>query len=386
MKKIHLLILSAALLLCGCHKTLPSPNVVYFTGSEDNELSVMYLDGPSTQIVTVSSSVKLTEDVTVTLEVDSEGLTKLNQDRGTGYILLPDNAYTLSSKETVIKAGSAVSVPVTVSIPDPTLLKDGVHYCLPLKVNGTSNNMTILSASSHKYLTISQIISTKATKTGDVGGYYVGSNYFAVPSMVLNDGFRDLGQCTMECRVKMHEFYPADHNPGIATVVGQEERFVIRFGDISCDNDQLQVAGRGASLTSKSHFSTGVWYHVAAIDDGSNITLYVNGEVEGQIDSSHKSPIDLGWDWEGGFCIGNSCGNRIMNGEISEVRIWQRALSVAELKANPCYVDPASEKLLIYWRFDKVEDDGTIKDITGHGHNAVPAAPVSFVDIKCPDL
>ena len=386
MKKSIVFILSAALLLCSCHRTLPTLDSVYFTGSEDNELAVLYLDGATVQNVTVSSSVKVDQDVTVTVKVDQEAMENLNKLRGTSYVVLPENAYSLSTTEVTIKAGSAVSTPVTVSIPDPSVLVEGTHYCLPLSVESTSTGMNVLEVSKHKFLTVSQIISTKAALTGNPGGGYSGNNYFAVPSMVLNESFYDMGQCTMECRVKMHEFYPASHNPGIATVMGQEEKFLIRFGDISCDNDQIQIAGRGKSLTSKSHFSKDVWYHVAAVDDGNTITLYVNGEVEGVESSKGKGAINLGWDWEGGFCIGNSCGNRIMNGELSEVRVWQRALSVAELKANTCYVDPASEGLVIYWRFDKQEADGSIKDVTGHGHSAVPAGPVSFVDIKCPDL
>ena len=386
MKKKHILLylVAAVALLSGCKKSLEYKDVVYFTGSENTAVASMYLDGPSSMGFSVTSSCRMDDDVTVTIAVDSEALEQYNKNHGTAYALLPASAYTISSMAPVIKGGTSVSAPSFLEINALDDLEEGVLYCLPLRISSTSNGMDILEASKYKYITINQIITTKAVSTSGYG--YQGSNYFTVPTMVLNENLRDLGVCTMECRVYMNAFYPANHNPGIATVMGQEERFLIRFGDISCDNDQLQVAGRGASLTSKSHFSTGRWYHVAAVDNGKTITLYVDGEIEGQISSAAKSAIDLGWDWEGGFAIGNSCGNRTMNGYLSEMRIWQRELSAVELKNNQCYVDPASEGLIAYWRFNGSEGN-VVPDLTGHGYDAVAATTISWIDnVKCPEV
>ena len=387
MKKQLLLCLMAAIaLLSGCKKSLEYRDVVYFTGSEGTPVASMYLDGPSSMGFSVTSSCRVENDVTVTVVVDGEALEEFNKNNGTAYALLPASSYTLSTMTPVIKEGTSVSAPFILDINALDDLEVGVLYCLPLKITETSNGMDILEASKFKFITIRQIITTKAAATSTSTTNYRGTNYFTVPTMVLNENLRDLGVCTMECRVKMNAFYPANNNPGIATVMGQEERFLIRFGDISCDNDQLQVAGRGASLTSKSHFSTGRWYHVAAVDNGSFITLYVDGEVEGQINSSDKSAIDLGWDWEGGFAIGNSCGNRIMNGYLSEMRIWQRELSAVELKNNQCYVDPASPGLIAYWRFNG-SDGNVVADLTGHGYDAVAATNINWLEnVKCPEV
>ena len=374
-----------AILAAGCKKTLQYADVVYFTGNEDTKVTSMYLDGPTSMGISVTSSCRMESEVTVDIEVAADALDGFNADNGTSYKLLPASSYSISSMAPVIKEGSSVSAPVYLSIDTLDDLEEGILYCLPLKISQTSNGMEILEASRYKFVTINQIITTQAVATGSGTGYS-GNNYFRVPTMVLNENLRDLGVCTMECRVYMNAFYPERHNPGIATVIGQEERFLIRFGDISCDNDQLQVAGRGASLTSKSHFVTGRWYHVAAVDNGSTITLYVDGEVEGQISSSGKSPIDLGWDWEGGFAIANSCGNRTMNGYISEARIWQRELSAIELKNNQCYVDPASEGLIAYWRFNG-DTDGVVTDLTGHGYDAVAANAITWkTGVKCPNV
>ena len=385
-KQVLLCLVAAVALLFGCKKPLEYRDVVYFTGSEGSPVASMYLDGPTSMGFSVTSSCRVNDDVTVSLVVDGDALVEFNKNNGTAYALLPTSSYTLSSMAPVIKGGTCVSEPFFLEINALDDLEEGILYCLPMRISDTSNGMDILGASMYKFVTINQIITTKAAATSNSTTSYRGNNYFTVPTMVLNEKLRDLGVCTMECRVKMNAFYPANNNPGIATVMGQEERFLIRFGDISCDNDQLQVAGRGASLTSKSHFSTGRWYHVAAVDNGSFITLYVDGEVEGQISSSGKSAIDLGWDWEGGFAIGNSCGNRIMNGYLSEMRIWQRELSPVEMKNNQCYVDPASPGLIAYWRFNGSEGT-TVPDLTGHGYDAIANGAINWLEnVKCPEV
>lgn len=385
-KQILFCLVAAVALLSGCKKSLEYRDVVYFTGSEGTPVANMYLDGPTSMGFSVTSSCRVENDVTVTVIVDGDALEEFNKNNGTAYSLLPESSYSISTLAPVIKEGTSVSAPFFLDISALDDLEVGVLYCLPMRITATSNGMDILEASKFKYITVKQIITTRAAATSNSTTNYMGNNYFTVPTMVLNENLRDLGVCTMECRVKMNAFYPANHNPGIATVMGQEERFLIRFGDISCDNDQLQIAGRGASLTSKSHFSTGRWYHVAAVDNGNFITLYVDGEVEGQIKSSDKSAIDLGWDWEGGFAIGNSCGNRIMNGYLSEMRIWQRELSAVELKNNQCYVDPASPGLIAYWRFNGSEGN-TVLDLTGHGYDAIANGAINWLEnVKCPEV
>ena len=71
---------------------------------------------------------------------------------------------------------------------------------------------------------------------------------------------------------------------------------------------------------------------------------------------------------------------------MSEARVWTRALSATELQENLCYVDPASNGLLAYWRFNGTEQAGNIPDLTGHGYTAVPAKPLAWVaGVRCPN-
>ena len=65
------LALSAAVLAAGCQKSLEYSDVVYFTGTENSNITNMYVDGPSSMGVTVTSSCKMAADVQVSLAVDA---------------------------------------------------------------------------------------------------------------------------------------------------------------------------------------------------------------------------------------------------------------------------------------------------------------------------
>lgn len=378
-KILSAMALAATMLTAGCHKSLEYSDVVFFTGTESSPVTNMYVDGPSSMGITVTSSCKMTSDVDVTLAIDPTAVDSYNAQTGASYKMLPEGSYQLSSDRVTISAGSNVSSSALFEITTMEDFEDGALYCVPLKITGTSNGMGILGASQTQYVLINQIITTKCVNLEQ-------SWYFSVPSMMNDTSLSDMGVCTMECRVYMNSFYSASSNPGIASVIGVEENFLLRFGDISCDKNQLQYAGRGASVTSSTHFNTGQWYHIAVVDTGSELTLYINGEADQTLDSSTKSAINLAWDYMDGFHIGRSERGRYMDGCVSEARVWNRALTSVELKNNQCYVSPDSEGLVAYWRLDESEDGSTVKDLTGHGYDAVSSkgSITWFENIKCP--
>jgi hypothetical protein len=192
----------------------------------------------------------------------------------------------------------------------------------------------------------------------------------------------------MECRVYVNGFQTA--NPFISSVMGIEENFLLRFGDVSVANNQLQLAGglintKKFPVTSKAFFSTGKWYHIAIVYNGSTMALYVDGVLDNYADAE-TGGINLTDNYSGGFHLGFSAGGRFLNGYVSEARVWTRALSATELQENLCYVDPASNGLLAYWRFNGTEQAGNIPDLTGHGYTAVAAKPLAWVaGVRCPN-
>ena len=376
LNKLTTLFLATAAFAAGaCQKSIEYRDVVYFTGTESSPMTSMYVEGPTALGLTVTTSNKLESQMTVGVKVDPAALASFSEAQGVDYVMLPEGSYKLDENSFTVEAGKNVSLPVKFEITSMDDFVDGAKYCVPITLTETSNGMDILKASKTTYVVINQIITTQGP---DLNKSY----YISFPTIINNAMFNNMSACTMEIRVKMDSWQ--NGSPFISSVMGVEENFLLRFGDVSCDNNQLQYAGRGASITSSSHFNTGTWYHIAVVDNGSTLTLYVNGNVEGTVDSSGKSAINLAWDYMDGFHIGRSERSRYMDGVVSEARVWNRALNVIELENNQCYVDPNSEGLIGYWRLNELVD-GKFKDLTGNGNDGTPTAGVALYEgLKCP--
>lgn len=366
--------------MVSCHKSPEYRDIVYLTGTEASPIVSMYVDGPAAKNVSVTASNLVGSTVTVPVSVNPDALQAYNAANGTSYQMLPKGSYSLESSNFTIAAGSNVSAPISFNINSLDDFEEGVLYCAPLTIGDASNGWSALAPSKTIFLVINQIITTQVVNLNR-------STWFNMKSMENNPDLANLSAVTMEARVYMNGWSTLSHK--IATVMGIEEHFVVRFGDGSIDKNQLQIAGRGVSFTSEDHFDTGKWYHIVGIDDGSHIKLYVDGKLQFDGDSSGKSALNMGATAEGGgFRIGASAGdNRPLPGYISEVRVWKRALTILEAENNQCFVNPANADGLIgYWRMNEMKD-GKLPDISGNGFDGTPNNTPAFIEgIKCPDL
>ena len=75
----------------------------------------------------------------------------------------------------------------------------------------------------------------------------------------------------------------------------------------------------------------GRFHHLAGTWDGSNIALYVDGQLQGiapvAAPFNNTRPLNIGFTW------GNGTPQRFFHGTVDEVGIYQRALSVGEIRA-----------------------------------------------------
>ena len=386
MKKI-IVALAALALAVSCQQSilytehLYENGVVSFRSSANGELSA-FLEESGPVTFTVGSSVKVDQNVAVSFEPVRDSAAVLgafNKANGTNYWMLPEGSYQLSANSAVIKAGNAVSDPVTVDV-DIDGFKNGVIYCLPLKITGSDSSLGSIPGQEYAYLVIRGYVYASAANLP-------GGSYFEMPSTV-NDPRLQLETCTMEIRVKANSW--AGANPFISSLIGVEENFLLRFGDISCDPNQLQLAGQGVSITSKAHFDTGKWYHIAVVADGVKQTcdLYINGVLDSSTPMGGKG-INLGKVYNSKFAIGMSERGRYLDGQVSEARVWGRLLSPTELINGQCSIaDPVKEarenKLLGYWKLD---DENRGKDLTGNGFDGYAHGSVSYTpaNIRCPE-
>lgn len=378
-KQFLFFLLLAAGLGAGCKKAIKYHDVVYFTGTEQTASTKLTVDGPGGLGVSITSSAKLLKDAKINIAIDTTLLAAYNKTNGTSYPLPPAGSYTLSADNVVIKNGTNVSESALFSVTSIDAFQQGIVYCVPVTISN-SGGMDILAASKTLYVLINETIITPAVT--------LSPNYFTVPSFQADPTLASVPKLTLECRVFVNKFQTA--NPFISSIMGIEENFLLRFGDVAIANNQVELAGglingNKYPVAGNTLFSTGQWYHVAAVFNGSTVSIYVNGTLDNYT-VAEAGGINLTDTYSGGFHLGYSADGRLTNGYMSEARVWKTALTSSQLINNLCYVDPTSKDLLAYWRLNEVDADGNATDLTGHGYKAVAAKPVVFIQgVRCPN-
>jgi len=400
MKKYILYLFVLALCITSCNNGDNFEDALYVTGTLTSSNLRLLVDGQSSMGVTVTSTAKVDADVKVTLKAAPELLDAFNASTGRNCQLPPNGSYTIDGSEVVIEAGKHQSSQIKVSA-DSEKLQEGVSYCIPITISSVEGGMNVLETSRTAYVMLTKVITVKAANLAR-------NNCFDIPSFGEEDSpVKALGQMTLEMKVLPVSFpVGSERNAnGISSLVGCEENFLFRFGDGAGNPvNKLQLAkgsiGSASHPDKKDHyeswtekeFETGHWLHFAAVYDGQYLRVYLDGEQIHFVETRNGGTINLsmaydGHTWEDTFAIGRSVGyQRFFNGYISECRVWNTARTTAQLEDGICYVDPTSEGLLAYWRFNgELQDDGTVLDMTGHGHNAKPYRTVVWVDNqKCP--
>lgn len=382
MKKTIIPAILLVLSLASCKKGFEYKDILLFTGTQMNPEVGLYIDGPSSKAYSITSSCVVSEDVEVFFEPDSTVMRSFNEANKTNYDFMPAELYELSASSVKIPSGSAVSAPFEVSIPAPEKFEPGITYCLPLKITGASNAQMPVPGKDHIFIVIrSYRYSSASVLTRTKAAYY------HMPKMSADPALNDLPGCTMMIRTKINSFQP-NTNPYITSLIGVEENFLLRFGDITCQPDQLQLAGRGVSITVPTPFETGKWYHIAVVDDRSMARFYVNGVLVHEGSTLGKRPINLGFEWMDCFHIGFSERGRYFDGIVSEASVWGRALSQTEIINNECALARPEQLaetsgLIGYWRLDDVNRGA---DLSGHGYDGTPYN-VTFTEknsVRCP--
>lgn len=228
----------------------------------------------------------------------------------------------------------------------------------------------------------------------------------------------DLTEATLECMVKFNDFSKSDGS--IYTIMGIEGYFLLRMGDVGNPLTRLQVATCAGNYNVPFDCQANTWYHLAVVWKDRTAYVYFNGELKGTSQQFaertyvgwplwsyvYLSPLALSpaWSYEPD---GNRCfwmgysydGNRDTRGLMTEIRLWNKALTAEEINApNHFYeVDPASEGLFSYWKFTEGEG-ATVADKTANGNTLYGEtnvrkqgndnkgdAGISWVEVALPD-
>ena len=319
------------------------------------------------------------QDIDVNFQADPSLINNYNARLGPNYAMLDAKYYKFSTQQVVIPKGDVNSEVVTIDFSDLTNLDIDTNFLLPVTIQQASGGMGVLEGSK----TICYIVRRSSAITTAVS---LSNNYFEVPGFDKDSPTADvvngLTQLTFEAIIRVNRFDPKNE---ISTIMGIEQYCLFRLGDSGFPKQQLQFAANEIKFPKADEgkiLQPGEWYHVAVTFDteAKTAAIYVDGKLQSTIeDYGTGEAINLGKQTKGKdfmFKIGHSYGEpddmtRQLDGEICEVRIWNVVRSQEEIYKNMYDVDPKSEGLKAYWKFNEGKGNNIAKDFTGNGNDAV---------------
>ncbi len=408
MKRIFLILTVFAVAATSCDRDeydgkSPVSAALYLDAAQDrSDIQVFFKREVSTQEKTLAATLSAPTDhaVTAVLAVDADAVARYNERHGTDYALLDAAHYELSVRTLSIGAGDVVSEPATVLFKDLTVLPADETYLLPVSVS--SSDIGLLEASATVWYLVRQ--TSAITTVADLT-----DNWISFPTLdkagPQSEIFNGLKAVTYEIIVRVKSF---DQSASISSVMGVEQYLLLRFGDTGFPRQQLQVqagANKFPDADDVLSLEAGEWYHLALTYDAlsGQMQILVNGQVQstgtvkwsgGVINLAMRAMYDadpvgnasLSQAYQ--FFIGRSYDdNRPLQGEVAEARVWSVVRTQEEIWEHMYDVDPASEGLLGYWKFDKPEEGDVVRDVTGHGNDGVAAKPLQWnTSVEVPQL
>lgn len=388
-------VLLSGSLLTSCQEHLENyANSVYLGSTDKIEMVLVDVEaGESEKHGEVKTYLAKTEsqDVNVTYAVDPALVSRYNAIKGTDSqdaILLPSEYYEIPTYTVTIKAGEVVAPGLTVNFKQLDQLDYTKVYVLPLNI--VSSDVEILNSQRSIYYVIKKGALVNWSANLSKNNVYVD---WKNPDVVNN-----LTQLTAEALIKVDAFAD-DRDSKISTIMGIEDKFLIRLGDATLPSDQLQVAsGNGDNVTASDwKIKAGVWTHIAVTYNSSNKTVqvYINGKKKSEQQfTSFNGEVNWGIphsDESDGkprcFWIGYSYNDqRYLDGSIAECRVWNKVLTNEEINAkNHFYrVAPESDGLVAYWKFND-EKGNTVKDCTSNGNHATASNALTWVYVELPE-
>lgn len=404
----------AAAILAGCEteESLLKNHVFIDAESFNNEVRVA-LDEGQTEVsreLNVSMASQEDNDVKIVFTKSPELLDTYRKAYYAPDVeLLPDANCDFTGMETSIKAGDIVAEAVKFTFKDLDKLDlENKEYVLPVTL--TSDGVDVLERAKTMYFKVK-----KASLVNSVADM---NQNCAWPEWGDFKEVEAMKTFTMECLINCHAF---NNESKIHTVMGIEDHFLIRIGDVQKSTNMLHVAAGYADVENGSYYRRSIpevddvqlqlktdrWYHIAVTFDNGEVKLYLDGKErasgniavlqeipnpddpenpfkfgvpEGKFMIPHSDELDgkprcfwLGYSYDH-FAEGKM--NRCLDGMMAEVRVWKKALTAEEINAPghfyKIYPDKStgkySEDLVAYWKFND-EQGKTVKDYSQYGHD-----------------
>lgn len=372
--------ISAALLVAG----------VTFTSCNDSETvdnrvmdisaikpSSVLIDGmadSSTQRFNLTMVNPVNEKVSVVYGVDESLVEAYNAIFNESAIMLPKDNYNLVESVAVFAPGGVTSSDVVVDITNLNTLDRNIVYVLPIAVK--SSTVPVLESQKVRYIVV------RGAALINVVCDIIENNGSLIKPRAAS-GLNNLTQMTFQCIFNVEEWGGKDAN--IQSIAGIEGSWLLRISDSGLPANQLQFVTPSGNLTDASwQFNDKQWVCMTFTWDAPNsaATLFIDGVKKATVTGRTQEGVSWGNDE---FYIGKSYNdNRWLNGTISEVRVWNRILSDAEIAEplQPYAVATDAEGLVSHWKFN--EGSGSMIHDYANGYDIMLATTPTWVTVSLP--
>ena len=368
MKKYVIPALAAAVLfgLAACNEADKfdyHQEIALITGTDASPISkdqILADEIPITYNFSISTTGVVSEDVNVHISYDSLAVIRYNERFKTNYAAVPRNTFVINDEYVVIKAGEAVSPITSVTLRDNKFIEEGVNYVIPLAVAYMEGgNAKVLEASKNLFIKIGK---TMETFSLDIPGTGIYSTYS------LGAGYDLSGSWTLEIKAHPYNMKSRGADQLCRLCCWNEDgggQVLLRFNDngkpwttldIVAPNGRYVTGATTEDASGEGVFNANQWYMISIVWDGSNMSVYVNGEKDTPWQNTisgnqgfHLNRFEIGMSW-GGYG-----GSQSYTGRMAEMRIWNIARSQSDIASTQCSVDPKSEGLVGYWKMNEGE-------------------------------
>ena len=364
MKKYILLLSAAALCLAACTQKADhfdyGQEIALITGTDASPISkdqILADEIPISYNFSVSLTGVAQEDVQVHIAYDSLAVVRYNAVNKTNYAAVPRNTFVINDEFVTIKKGTATSPMTSVTLRDNSFIQEGVNYVIPLAVAYMDGGKAdILDASKNLFIKIGKTMETFSLDIPGIGVYSTHS---------LGAGY-NLNTWTLEIKAHPYNMKSRGNDQLCRFCCWNEDgggQVLLRFNengkpwktlDIVAPSGRYVTGSTGDPATGS--FEQNQWYMISIVWDGSNMSVYVNGEKDSPSENSvsgnqavNLNRFEIGMSW-GGYGSSQS-----YTGRMAEMRIWNIARSASDIASTQCSVDPKSEGLVGYWKMNEGE-------------------------------
>lgn len=320
-------------------------------------------------------------EIPVTFYANPAKVTDYNLLNSMNAEMLPEKFFTIDEPVAVIPVGGNTTGNVAVNFHNLTELDLSKVYVLPVSMS-TPSMETTSNATYYFVLREAALISTTPDMTQNYAVFVQGNQ---APEL------ENLTQITVEALL-----YPYDFPNMLATVMGIEGGFLVRIGDAGIPANRLQIANPGGNMTDPAwEFDTNTWTFMTMTYDCATkeCNVYFNGVKKGATQTcSYAGPINWNTasgdikDGPRGFYVGYAYdGNRYFNGQMSELRIWNRCLTPEEINAPLHFYTVANDApgLVAYWKLD--EGGGKRFADYANGYDLICPNDPTWVQVSIPE-